>query len=328
MIPKRLAAILFKSKRESFLLLALFLSNAFWIFSSQQACGPAAYYSRLPIILPSAVAKNSTNATAGASTSVSKNEAMYDKKYWEWQASLNKFGAAYKGDIIRHLIQPQKTTTKILEFGCSGGYILDSMSAVGGANTQLYGVEINPASRDHATNTFSKSIQDVFLRPEDIADDMLFDVIYTSSVLEHVDSPLAELRKLKSKLQPDTGILIVGLKNDGADFVAQTFDATKNDPNHHIYTWNALLLTNMLSSAGYTPCNTIGQLDAWHDINVDTYHKDKHDYCTKGLQVGKENNVHNLWAIAVPDNAIANASCQMYHKQLQEILNCQYLKGF
>jgi len=248
----------------------------------------------------------------------SKNEQQYDKKYWEWQASMNKFGAAYKGDIIRHILagMPRKPET-ILEFGCSGGYILDSMPVA-----QKYGVEINPAARAHAQTTFP-SIQQVFLRPEDIPETLRFDVIYSTSVFEHVDCPLCELRKLKHKLKDD-GIFIVGLKNDGAD-PGQEFASRAHDPNHHIYTWNALLLANMMDSAGYTPCQSTGQYDAWHNIDVDQYKADKYKYCKTGLAHGKQNHVQNLWSVSVNPQA-AKALCGQYAARVQEILDCKYLK--
>ena len=249
-----------------------------------------------------------------ATKTVSKNEEIYDVKYWEWQASMNKFGAAYKGDIIRHLIASMpKQPESIMEFGCSGGYILDSMPV-----EHKYGVELNPSSRAFAKDTFP-TIKEVFPRIESIPDTLKFDVIFTTSVLEHVDCPLCELAKFKAKLQPG-GVVIVGLKNDGAD-LKQTFGSYKKEPNHHIYTWNPLLLANILDSAGFTPCNVIGQFDAWHAVDVAQYTKDKHAYCVKGLAHGKSNQVHNLWSIAVADS-----ECLEYSSRLNEILNCQYLQ--
>lgn len=245
----------------------------------------------------------------------SKNEEIYDEKYWAWQANMNKFGAAIKGDVIKHLIKSNKDKPPqtILEFGCSGGYILDAMPVA-----QKYGVEINPSSRAFAKKNFPK-IQEVFPRPEDIPQSLQFDVIYTTSVLEHVDCPLCELRKLKEKLKP-TGMLVVGLKNDGAD-MKQTFANYGNEPNHHIYTWNPLLLANLLDSAGYKVCNSVGEFSAWHAIDVSKYQADKHAYCIKGLQVGQNTNVHNMWAVAVPETQ----DCQEHKQRLDGILNCKHL---
>lgn len=246
---------------------------------------------------------------------ISKNEDHYDATYWKWQKQLNEFGAAVKGDVITHLFStlPQNSRSSILEFGCSGGYILNTMQI-----PNKYGVEINPSSRAFALANFP-DIKDVFLRLEDIPEGLGFDVIYTTSVLEHVDCPLCELRKLRSKLNPG-GILIVGLKNDGAN-PGQTFDKITNDRNHHIYTWNPLLLGNLLTSAGYTPCNVVSQFDAWHVIEVERYQQDKLAYCIEGLKVGKQDNVQNLWSISVAESE----KCHNYKKQVNQILNCDFL---
>jgi len=259
---------------------------------------------------------NNHQLVDGIPAVATKNEEQYDAKYWEWQKTMNMFGAAYKGDIIKHLFLtlPEKKAQSILEFGCSGGYILNTMPV-----PHKYCVEINPSARAFARDTFP-DIQDIFSRLEDIPEGLRFDIIYTTSVLEHVDCPLCELRKLKYKLTPG-GMLIVGLRNDGADHLSQTFDKIKNDPNHHIYTWNPLLLGNLLTSAGYTPCNVIGQFDAWHSIKVEKYKQDKHAYCLEGLKVGKQNNVHNLWSLSVAEPG----ACQDYKKQVNQILNCDYL---
>lgn len=247
--------------------------------------------------------------------SISNNERLYDLNYWRYQESMNKFGAAYKGDILRFIIAslPEKAES-VLEFGCSGGYIVNSLPI-----PNKYGVEINPASRQYAKDSFP-NISEVYFRVEDIPAGLKFDVIYTTSVLEHVDCPLCELRKLKPKLKP-AGIMIVAVKNDGID-PSQTFESKPADPNHHIYTWNSLLLANLLDSAGYHVCHVNSQFDAWHTINVDAYLKDKYLYCMTGLNHGKMLNTQNLWSISVSSNA---TSCNGYVEALNQIQQCRYL---
>uniref|UniRef100_A0A7R9VLF3 Uncharacterized protein n=1 Tax=Pseudictyota dubia TaxID=2749911 RepID=A0A7R9VLF3_9STRA len=132
------------------------------------------------------------------------------------------------------------------------------------------------------------------------------------------------MRKIKEKLAPK-GILIVGLKNDGVD-LKQRFDMYKKEPNHHIYTWNPLLIANILDSAGYVPCHVMGQFDAWHKIDVVQYKNAKYDYCEKGLQKGKSSNTYNMWSIAVhPEQS--TSSCPSYKKSVESIYNCEYLKS-
>mmetsp|Transcript_5928 Transcript_5928/g.13713 ORF Transcript_5928/g.13713 Transcript_5928/m.13713 type:complete len:1279 (-) Transcript_5928:130-3966(-) len=255
---------------------------------------------------------------------ISKNEAQYNAKYWKFQEAYNKFGASFNGDMIRFVLGAYPgTVDSILEFGSSGGFILDSMMSIAADSSgiQLYGVEINLASRAHSLDKFSTSIQDVFLRTELIPPSVMFDVIYSTDVLEHTDCPLCELRTLHPKLKSN-GVLIVHLRNDGAD-KSQGFGKYKKEQNHHIYTWNALLLANMLDSAGFIPCNVISEFSAWvHPIRVEHYERDKYAYCLLGLEQGRRDEVNNLWAVAVKDDQ----SCEAYRRKLEDLLDCKYLR--
>ncbi|EJK74333.1 hypothetical protein THAOC_03994 [Thalassiosira oceanica] len=174
--------------------------------------------------------------------------------------------------------------------------------------------------RIHTSGPTGKGIQDVFLLTELIPPSVMFDVIYSTDVLEHTDCPLCELRTLHPKLKSN-GVLIVHLRNDGAD-KSQGFGKYKKEQNHHIYTWNALLLANMLDSAGFIPCNVISEFSAWvHPIRVEHYERDKYAYCLLGLEhQGRRDEVNNLWAVAVKDAQ----SCEAYRRKLEDLLDCKY----
>ena len=64
---------------------------------------------------------------------VSKNEGYYNANYWKFQEAYNKFGASYNGDMIRFVLRAYPgNLDSILEFGSSGGFILDSMKSIAG----------------------------------------------------------------------------------------------------------------------------------------------------------------------------------------------------
>ena len=72
-------------------------------------------------------ADESRVADTGEAADRTKNEQLYDKEYWEWQSAMNAFGAAVKGDILRHVLRtvlPARDDASILEFGSSGGHII------------------------------------------------------------------------------------------------------------------------------------------------------------------------------------------------------------
>jgi SAM-dependent methyltransferase len=243
-----------------------------------------------------------------------KNEKLYDATYWEFQKPMNQFGASFKGDILRHLIP--NNAQSVLEFGCSGGYILSGLPD----ELAKHCIEINPEAAAHA-ETLDSLKGHVHAR---LPKNLKVDVIYSTSVLEHVDCPLCELVKLKFALK-SAGVLLIGVKNDGFD-PSQTFSKFQNEPNHHIYTWNELLLSNLLNSAGFIPCDTIGQLDAWHlPLTIEHYESDKHAYCEKGLQVGKEQNVYNIWSAAVLPGD--EQLCPRLKAKLSSLKQCKYLEA-
>eukprot|EP00977_Amphora_coffeiformis_P010860 scaffold2545_cov100-Amphora_coffeaeformis.AAC.1 len=82
-------------------------------------------------------------------------------------------------------------------------------------------------------------------------------------------------------------------------------------------------MAKLLDSAGDKVYNSLGEEFAWHSINVVQYQAVKHAYCIKELQLGKQENVQNMWAVAV-------TKTQGWHQeknQLQGIHICQYLKA-
>ena len=243
-----------------------------------------------------------------------KNERNYDATYWEFQKPMNQFGSSFKGDILRQLIPVDARS--ILEFGCSGGYILSGLPS----ELEKHCIEINPEAARHA-ETLGSLKGHVHAR---LPKNLKVDVIYSTSVLEHVDCPLCELSKLRLALN-SAGVLLIGIKNDGLD-PSQTFSKFHHEPNHHIYTWNELLLSNLIESAGFIPCDTIGQWDAWHHpLTIEHYESDKHAYCKKGLQVGKEQRVYNIWSAAVLPGD--EHLCQGLKAELSRLKQCEYLEA-
>lgn len=77
------------------------------------------------------------------------------------------------------------------------------------------------------------------------------DLIISSSVLEHVECPVQELRELRRKLRP-AGRLVLGIKNEGVEVWRRKGRPWFPDnKDKHLYTWNMQLICNLLDSAGY-----------------------------------------------------------------------------
>ena len=164
------------------------------------------------------------------------------------QKPITLFNSVEKRDIIMAVfgnMQTTAATASVLEFGSSSGHILDSLPS----KTKV-GIEINPAMTAVSRDLF----KDIRLHDRTTeANRSKFDYVYSTSVIEHVDCPICEVRHMRDVLAP-TGSLLILVKNDGAQREQDKWKA--GDGNMHIYTWNALLLGNLLVQAGGTMTST------------------------------------------------------------------------
>lgn len=101
------------------------------------------------------------------------------------------------GDTDDHYRLAPPAPARILDFGCGGGEYLKRMRRLG---NQVTGVDFDPASLDLAR----RSGLDVMF-PEDLdaaAHDGSFDLVTLAHVIEHVQDPVALLRRLRRCLRP------------------------------------------------------------------------------------------------------------------------------
>ena len=244
----------------------------------------------------------------------SKNENYYDEQYHKWQIPSNVFGALVKGDFLNFFVGEISGNTStfpnsVLEFGSSVGYLLDAVVAHG----PKYGVEIGDYAR-HMHITHFPHIHS--LRSSEEAPYGI-DFIYSHSVLEHVDSPVHELQKLKRLLSP-TGVIFIHVKNEG--MVESQFSWRPGDINNHIYTWNGLILGNLLHTAGLQVCKTASQFEAWHHVDAKTYKKNKCEWCMRNLKYGKEIKTQSVYAVAIREDS---TNCRKVREALDSVLSCR-----
>ena len=156
----------------------------------------------------------------------------YNKEYFSWQSEVGTFGAKANKIKFEEFINPN---TKILDFGCGGGYFLSSFD-----NIEKHGVEINEFARSEA----KKNNLVVYKSSKDIPTNY-FDTIISNNALEHTDNPLIELKELYRSLK-NNGIIciVVPLDNKKYKFI-------KNDKDFHLYSWSPMNLGNILTAAGF-----------------------------------------------------------------------------
>jgi SAM-dependent methyltransferase len=150
----------------------------------------------------------------------------YQRRYGELGAELNRF------KFEPHV----RSTDAVVDFGCGIGALLERLDAA-----EKTGVEVSDDARREAQ---ARGLRVVASTGE--LGDASADVVISNHAFEHTLSPLGELRELRRVLRAG-GKLVVWLPID--DWRAQR--RPRADPNHHLYTWTPLLLSNLLEEAGF-----------------------------------------------------------------------------
>jgi 2-polyprenyl-3-methyl-5-hydroxy-6-metoxy-1,4-benzoquinol methylase len=159
-------------------------------------------------------------------------EEHYDEAYFQWQRSMGEFGAKLKRKLFDKYITPDMT---VVEFGCGGGYLLNEINAA-----KKVGIEINEAAHVEIKRQGIDCVGDLNQLPDEFAD-----IIISTSVLEHVENPLGELRGLYGKLKTG-GKMVFSVPNESRET-----EYGRSDYNNHLYTWNCLNLGNLFKAAGF-----------------------------------------------------------------------------
>ncbi|TAG18645.1 MAG: class I SAM-dependent methyltransferase [Cytophagia bacterium] len=155
----------------------------------------------------------------------------YGNDYFEWQKKSGLLTAKLSTFKFSKYIEKEK---KVLEFGCGGGFLLDKLDV-----RQKKGVEVNPFALQ---SCLAKGL-DVVTNLDEIPDNWA-DVVISNHVLEHVENPIQELKKIMMKMKHG-GIIIFVVPNEKK----AKYDT--NDINKHLYTWTELNLGNLFNAAGY-----------------------------------------------------------------------------
>lgn len=130
-----------------------------------------------------------------------------------------------------------QTNQSVLEFGVGQGWNLSKIVA-----SKKSGYDLSDVG-----SVLSKYEIDFYNNLEEI-EGLSFDVVLCSHVLEHVASPAEILDNIK-KLLRQNGILILAVPYEKQ----RRFRKFKrNEPNHHIYSWNVQTLGALVEKCGYT----------------------------------------------------------------------------
>lgn len=129
------------------------------------------------------------------------------------------------------------TTDDVVEFGCGGGFMLESLHGA-----KHIGIEANRASREAAHLRgldVRASLADV--------DSGWADLVWSHHALEHVLDPFTVLREMARVLRRGGRLRLCLPIDDWRNSVA----AAGPDINGHLWTWTPLLAHNLLTEAGF-----------------------------------------------------------------------------
>jgi len=187
------------------------------------------------------------------------------KKYNEPPQKMSKTSAQkYAYSIYKKILKYNPNAKTILDIGCSFGHLLYGLKHYG---YDVYGTDLSSNAVEWAKRNYNIKIFNAQFPPENIK----FDVIIMSSLLEHIIEPkkfLGEVVKFLNK----NGILIIGMPNFGTPL----FNIFKGDycmvfPPEHITFFNYNSLLFLINSLGLKT-ELIFTTDSFrHNINIYSY---------------------------------------------------------
>jgi len=176
-----------------------------------------------------------------------KTEKHYDEKYWEWQKDTGNFSGL--ADSWKFASEIRRTDI-VADVGGGGGFILMNLNC---AKRIL--IELNPNARNFADASIEKHE-----RIEEVPSGSV-DVVISHHALEHMVSPMLELKRMHRILKPEGKVVIVVPH----DSVKAAGPYNENDLNHHLYTWNRMSLGHLVHDAGFRVTSAEHLQHAWPD---------------------------------------------------------------
>jgi SAM-dependent methyltransferase len=171
-------------------------------------------------------------------TESSHGEGRYQgqagEEYFAWQSDIGRMG----GRLDRWKFEDFVNTADVVaDFGCGGGFLLETLSCA-----RRIGIELNPVPRQHAATLGIETHSTL-----DEVTESSVDVLISNHALEHVQAPHAELVRALRILKPG-GRAVFVVPYEGW-WRPEAF--APNDINQHLYAWTPMLLGNLFQAAGY-----------------------------------------------------------------------------
>jgi SAM-dependent methyltransferase len=145
-------------------------------------------------------------------------------------------------------LQPFRVLGRILDVGCSLGFLLHQAGQLGWP--ELHGVEVSDYAAQYARDRFGIRVHHGLLQ-EDTYPSGFFDVVICSHVLEHVPSPRMLLRHIHTILRPQ-GMLLLLVPTQFFTPVYRLFGRVSGDgPPLHLFFFSRYTLAALLNKEAF-----------------------------------------------------------------------------
>jgi 2-polyprenyl-3-methyl-5-hydroxy-6-metoxy-1,4-benzoquinol methylase len=174
----------------------------------------------------------------------SHNQAQTSAEVHIARESIARLYARHNLGVIKRHVREGA----LLEIGAGAGYFLDEGRR---AKFDVYGIEPNQAQADFIKNTLRVPCEETALN-ESSFNGKKFDIIYHCDVLSHFHDPIAEFKKINSKLN-DGGLLVFETGNIG-DIEEKYLSAfTAFNYPDHLFFYGENSLKELLKMTGFEP---------------------------------------------------------------------------
>ena len=158
----------------------------------------------------------------------------YNLSYWKYQKKIGETNFHVE-NIKNKFNKFVKRSDRVLDFGCGGGFVLNSLDC-----QEKFGIEINDSAIKQCKK-FGIQVEKSLKKFKN----NFFDVIISNSALEHVENPFLILKECNRVLKPG-GKIIFSLPHEDL-----SYEFKENDINGHLYTWSPMSAGNLFKNSGF-----------------------------------------------------------------------------
>lgn len=205
-------------------------------------------------VAPASVPQSAqTGAPANLATAAENPQSYYDASYHGVYRKVllhdDEIFWARSEATARAYFTPEDRTLRVFEYGCGLGQAIASLKCAAGWDLSS---EARGACRRRGLK--------VYERLEEVPG-CSWDIVFCCHVLEHLEEPLAALRRMRGLLAPGGRLLLV-LPKEG-----HWLEPIRSDWSQHLYCWNFRAINNLLFRAGFRPIsNRYHHAAGWHRL--------------------------------------------------------------